>query len=64
LTLLGTYTYTMADMHATVRALASGSFGSLAWVETRALSEGPSAFADLAAGRVAAGKIVLLPVAA
>jgi len=64
LTLLGTYTYTMADMHATVRALARGSFGSLAWVETRALSEGPSAFADLAAGRVAAGKIVLLPVAA
>lgn len=61
ITLLGTYTYTMADMHATVRALASGSFGSLEWVETRALTDAPSAFADLAAGRVAAGKVVLLP---
>jgi len=64
LTLLGTYTYTMMDMHVTVQALDRGSFGTLAWVETRALSDGPGAFADLAAGRVAAGKIVLLPAAA
>lgn len=61
ITLLGTYTYTMADMHATVRALGNGSFGSLEWVETRALTDGPAAFADLAAGRVAAGKVVLVP---
>jgi len=61
ITLLGTYTYTMADMHATVRALEAGSFGALDWVETRALSDAPAAFADLAAGRVAAGKVVLLP---
>jgi len=61
LTVLGCYTYTMMDMHATVQALDSGRFGSLDWVETRALSAGPAAFADLAAGRVAAGKIVLLP---
>lgn len=61
ITLLGTYTYTMADMHATVRALEHGSFGSLEWVETRALADGPAAFADLAAGRVAAGKVVLIP---
>ena len=64
LTLLGTYTYTMADLRATVAALAAGSFGDLAWVETRALAEGPEAFADLAAGRVAAAKVVLLPEAA
>ncbi|KAI3603815.1 L-threonine 3-dehydrogenase (plasmid) [Cupriavidus necator H850] len=61
LTLLGTYTYTMADMRATVHALENGSFGSLEWVETRALTDGPAAFADLAAGRVAAGKVVLIP---
>ncbi|MBB3016216.1 galactitol-1-phosphate 5-dehydrogenase [Cupriavidus alkaliphilus] len=61
LTLLGTYTYTMSDMHATVRALELGNFGSLEWVETRSLADGPAAFADLAAGRVAAGKVVLIP---
>lgn len=61
LTLLGTYTYTMADLRATVAALERGSFGTLEWVETRALSDGPAAFADLAAGRVAAAKVVLIP---
>jgi len=61
LTLLGTYTYTMMDMRATVQALARGAFGTLAWVQTRPLADGAAAFADLAAGRVAAGKIVLLP---
>ena len=35
--------------------------GDLAWVEERALSQGPAAFDDLVAGRVAAAKIVLRP---
>ncbi len=61
LTLLGTYTYTMADMRATVAALDAGSFGDLEWVETRSLADGPQAFDDLSAGRVAAAKVVLLP---
>ena len=61
LTLLGTYTYTMADMRATVAALDAGSFGELEWVQTRSLADGPQAFDDLSAGRVAAAKVVLLP---
>ena len=61
ITLLGTYTYTTADLRATVRALAGGVFGDLAWVEERPLADGDRAFADLAHGRTAAGKIVLRP---
>lgn len=61
LVVLGTYTYTFADLQATVTALNEGIFGDLAWVEQRPLEEGPQAFRDLAAGRSAAAKIVLLP---
>ena len=35
ITLIGTYTYTTADLRATVAALAAGAFGDLAWVEER-----------------------------
>jgi 2-desacetyl-2-hydroxyethyl bacteriochlorophyllide A dehydrogenase len=61
ITLIGTYTYTTADLRATVRALAQGVFGDLKWVEERPLSEGAQAFADLDAGRTASAKIVLRP---
>jgi len=61
ITLIGTYTYTTADLHATVRALAAGVFGDLAWVEERPLADGARAFADLDAGRTAAAKVVLRP---
>lgn len=61
ITLMGTYTYTMMDMRATVAALARGVFGSLEWVERRPLDAGAAAFADLDAGRSAAAKIVLEP---
>jgi len=60
-TLLGTYTYTTADVRATVDALARGAFGDLAWVERRPLAEGSKAFQDLDAGRCAAAKVVLEP---
>jgi len=59
--LLGTYTYSMADMHATVQALEDGAFGDLGWVETRRMSEGAQAFGDLHAQRTASSKLVLLP---
>lgn len=59
ITLLGTYTYTTADLRATVDALDRGVFGSLDWVEERPLADGPQAFADLDEGRSAASKIVL-----
>ena len=61
ITLLGTYTYTMADMYATVNALQNGTFGDLSWVETRALDDGVMAFSELDRGSIASGKIVLLP---
>jgi len=61
ITLLGTYTYTTADLRATVAALHHGQFGDLAWVEERALSAGPQAFVDLDTGASAAPKIILRP---
>jgi alcohol dehydrogenase len=61
ITLIGTYTYSTADLRATVGALAAGTFGDLAWVEERPLSAGPAAFRDLHEGRSAAAKIVLRP---
>lgn len=61
ITLLGTYTYTTADLRATVDAIARGVFGDMAWVEERPLAEGQQAFLDLDQGRSAAAKIVLRP---
>ncbi|MFN0159596.1 MAG: alcohol dehydrogenase catalytic domain-containing protein [Burkholderiales bacterium] len=61
ITLLGTYTYSMADLRATVAALHGGTFGDLAWVEERPLAEGARAFDDLDRGLTAAAKIVLRP---
>jgi alcohol dehydrogenase len=61
ITLLGTYTYTTADLRATVAALAARDFGDLAWVEERPLALGAQAFRDLHEGRSAAAKIVLRP---
>jgi threonine dehydrogenase-like Zn-dependent dehydrogenase len=64
ITLLGTYTYTMADLRATVSALHEGAFGALAWLEHRPLAEGAQAFADLHAGLAKSSKILLIPEAA
>jgi alcohol dehydrogenase len=61
ITLIGTYTYTTADLRATVRALHEGAFGDLAWVEERPLAEGARAFRDLHDGTAAAAKILLRP---
>ncbi len=61
ITLIGTYTYTTADLRATVRALHGGAFGDLAWVEERPLAEGARAFRDLHDGTAAAAKILLRP---
>jgi 2-desacetyl-2-hydroxyethyl bacteriochlorophyllide A dehydrogenase len=60
-TLLGTYTYTTADLRATVAALARGDFGDLSWVEERTLAEGQQAFLDLDQGRCASAKVILTP---
>ncbi|HLX30844.1 MAG TPA: alcohol dehydrogenase catalytic domain-containing protein [Casimicrobiaceae bacterium] len=61
ITLIGTYTYSTADLRATARALHDGAFGDLGWVEERPLADGAAAFRDLQEGRAAAAKIVLRP---
>ncbi len=61
ITLLGTYTYTTADLRATVQAIYRGAFGDLSWIETRPLSEGARAFDDLHHGKVASAKLMLCP---
>ncbi|MBG6072284.1 MULTISPECIES: galactitol-1-phosphate 5-dehydrogenase [unclassified Polaromonas] len=61
ITLLGTYTYTTADLRATVTALHAGVFGDLAWVEERPMAQGQRTFQDLDEGRTASAKIVLRP---
>jgi alcohol dehydrogenase len=61
ITLIGTYTYSMADLRATVQALQSGVYGDLDWVEERSLAEGARAFSDLDGGCCAAAKILLRP---
>ena len=57
---IGTYTYTAQDFRDTAQAIFDGAFGDFAWVDQRPLSEGAQAFADLLAGKVDAGKIVLM----
>jgi alcohol dehydrogenase len=59
--LIGIYTYTREDFRAAVGALAGGMYGDLEWVETRPLSDGPRAFADLDKGIIPAAKLVLVP---
>lgn len=58
---IGTYTYTAQDFRDTCAAMWDGRLGPLDWTETRQLSDGAAAFADIRAGRVAAPKIILKP---
>lgn len=58
---LGNYTYSAVDLRAAIHALYSGALGSLAWVETRPLSDGAAAFRQIHEGKAAAPKIVLRP---
>lgn len=57
----GSYCYTQQDFKDTAQAIFDGRFGPLDWIETRHLSEGASAFADILDGKVAAPKIILHP---
>ena len=61
ITLLGSYTYSMADLRATVAALHEGAFGSLEWLDIRPLGEGSQVFVELDKGRIAASKVILTP---
>ena len=61
ITLMGTYTYTTADLRATVKLLYAGAFGDLSWVHTMPLALGAQAFTELDTGKQASAKVVLLP---
>ncbi|NJS35485.1 MAG: alcohol dehydrogenase catalytic domain-containing protein [Brachymonas sp.] len=61
ITLLGTYTYTTADLRATVQAIHRGAFGGLEWLDTRPLAHGAQAFQDLDQGKAASAKVILCP---
>ena len=61
ITFIGTYTYTAQDFRDTAAAIFDGRLGRLDWIDQRSLSDGPAAFRDLRAGKVAAPKIVLNP---
>ena len=61
ITFTGTYCYTPEEFRTVVGLLAAGRLGALEWLETRPLSDGARAVADIDAGVVAAAKIVLIP---
>ncbi len=61
ITFVGTYTYTAQDFRDTCAAMFDGRLGPLDWTETRPLSDGARAFADIREGRIAAPKIILKP---
>ena len=63
ITFVGTYTYTAQDFRDCAQAMFDGKLGALDWTETRPLSEGAQAFADIRAGNVSAPKIILKPFA-
>lgn len=60
-TVIGTYTYTVADFRDTLAAMITGRLGRLDWTELRPLEAGPEAFAACVAGRVESPKILLTP---
>ncbi|MDH3714411.1 MAG: alcohol dehydrogenase catalytic domain-containing protein, partial [Gammaproteobacteria bacterium] len=60
-TFIGVYTYTDADLRASLAALHDGRLGKLDWIEERPLSQGGQAFIDLNANRTPAAKIILRP---
>lgn len=56
---IGTYTYTPADLRATLDKLHHGAFGTLGWIEQRPLEHGAEVFSDLVQGRCPSPKVVL-----
>lgn len=60
ITFIGTYTYTAADFRETANAIFKGKLGALDWFETRPLSEGQAAFADIRAGSAVSPKTILI----
>ena len=60
-TSFGAYTCRWGDRRETVRQPEKGVFGALDRVEERPLKDGALAFSEIAAGKVASAKVVLIP---
>ncbi len=58
-TLMCTTAYSALDFHDTAAAAFDGRLGPLDWALIRPMTEGPAIFADLAAGRITAPRVVL-----
>lgn len=58
---IGTYTYTVADLHAALSLLADAQLGDLAWLQNVPLSEGADAFQAIHDGSMASPKVILHP---
>lgn len=61
ITFIGTYTYTDKDFRDTAEAMFDGRLGDLNWTESRPLSGGSNAFADIRRGLTEAPKTILKP---
>ena len=59
--ILGSFGYTSEDFREALEWITSGKVNGEGWTEVRPLSGGGRAFADLAAGKVTNGKIILDP---
>lgn len=59
--ILGSFCYSRQDFQDAVDLLIAGKVTEIGWTEIRPLSEGFQAFAQLVAGEVTSGKIVLKP---
>jgi alcohol dehydrogenase len=60
-TLVGAANYPTTELRAAVKLLTSGMLGDLSFIELRPLEDGPRSFAEMADGKVATPKIILLP---
>ena len=61
ITLKGLYTYSSADLKASLSLLDSGGFGDLSWVHCMPLSQGVEAFDALHRASISSAKVILLP---
>lgn len=64
ITVIGAYAYSAADYRSTAADIFSDTLGDLIgvdWQETRPLAEGVQVFSDLAAQKIAAPKVTLIP---
>lgn len=59
--LLGSFCYSQQDFSDAIQLLTSGRITEEGWSEIRGMSAGQQSFADLVAGKVAVGKIFLVP---